>query len=80
MMDMDWDDIALERFEAQTKQWVKLVHGAAEGLHDLLCPLRGNDKMKVVKATGGSFNCGIRVRFDDGKPDWFVRFGKFDVS
>lgn len=30
--------------------------------------------MKVVMATGGSFNCGIRLRFDDDKPDWFVRF------
>ncbi|KAI1932837.1 hypothetical protein LOZ12_004383 [Ophidiomyces ophidiicola] len=74
MMDMDWDDIALERFEAQKREWILLLRASADGLLKLICPLRGHEIMKIITVTGGSFNCGIRVRFEDNKPDWFVRF------
>ncbi|KAI1909779.1 hypothetical protein LOZ65_006482 [Ophidiomyces ophidiicola] len=74
MMDMDWDDIALERFDEQKREWILLLRKSTDGLFNLICPLRGHEIMKIITITGGSFNCGIRVRFEDNKPDWFVRF------
>ncbi|KAI1937653.1 hypothetical protein LOZ66_003933 [Ophidiomyces ophidiicola] len=48
MMDMDWDDIALERFDEQKREWILLLRKSTDGLFNLICPLRGHEIISLL--------------------------------
>lgn len=71
---MDFDDVVLARREAEREEWFRKLSKSASEVCKLVSQFRKNDSCWLVSFDAGSFNLCIKVRFDDGGPDWLVRF------
>ncbi|PWY75252.1 hypothetical protein BO94DRAFT_627266 [Aspergillus sclerotioniger CBS 115572] len=71
---MDFDDIALSRFEGLKKEWVNRCSQSGRGICDLANRYRQRDDCHLRSMHSGSFNFSFRLHWDDGGEDWLIRF------
>ncbi|CAL5868923.1 uncharacterized protein PFLUO_LOCUS3151 [Penicillium psychrofluorescens] len=72
---MDFDDISLDEFDAQRRDWIRLGSTSAEGICQLASRYRNNrDDCLLRSMHCGSFNFSWRLHWDDGGDDWLIRF------
>ncbi|PYI03354.1 kinase-like protein [Aspergillus sclerotiicarbonarius CBS 121057] len=71
---MDFEDISLAKYEALKKEWIALCSTSSQGICNLASRYRGRDDCLLRSMHCGSFNFSFRLHWDDGEPDWLIRF------
>ncbi|PWY88189.1 hypothetical protein BO70DRAFT_385428 [Aspergillus heteromorphus CBS 117.55] len=71
---MDFDDIALARFDDLKKEWVSQCSKSAQGICDLANRYRQRDDCLLRSMHSGSFNFSFRLHWEDDGEDWLIRF------
>ncbi|RAL10172.1 phosphotransferase family protein [Aspergillus homomorphus CBS 101889] len=60
--------------ESLKKEWVTLFSTSSQGICELASRYRGRDDCLYRSMHCGSFNFSIRLHWDDGGPEWLIRF------
>ncbi|GLB04958.1 hypothetical protein AtubIFM57258_010985 [Aspergillus tubingensis] len=71
---MDFDDIALAKFDRLRKEWVKCCSKSASGICELANRYRKRDDCLLRSMHSGSFNFSLRLHWEDDGDDWLIRF------
>ncbi|RAL00522.1 phosphotransferase family protein [Aspergillus ibericus CBS 121593] len=71
---MNFNDITLAQHEALKNEWIALCATSSQGICDLASRYRGRDDCLLRSMHCGSFNFSFRLHWDDGEPDWLIRF------
>ncbi|RAH87228.1 hypothetical protein BO86DRAFT_423725 [Aspergillus japonicus CBS 114.51] len=71
---MDFDDISLARVEKIKTEWIAQCSTSSQGICQLASRYRGRDDCFLRSMHCGSFNFSFRLHWEDGGPDWLIRF------
>jgi Phosphotransferase enzyme family len=71
---MDFDDAVLRRHYGVRKAWFSSFRQSSQGICSLAGHFRGNDECFLKSWHCGSFNISVRLHWEDGGPDWLIRF------
>lgn len=71
---MDFDDTVLRRQASLTEAWLAQFRQSSDGICELAGRYRGSNECFLKSWHCGSFNLSVRLHWEDGGPDWLIRF------